>query len=300
MLPPAAEATEVQAVPWTIPAAQIVDRPRFAYRGTMLDVARHFFSVDDVLRHIDLISLYKVNVLHLHLVDDQGWRLTVPGWPLLTEVSGPSDIDGGPGGSYSPAEYARIVDYAAERFVEVVPEIDGPGHATAALVAYPQLSCDGEAPPPFHHGGISEVSLCASADTTYDFLGDVFDVLASEPGRYLHVGGDEAFGTPHEDFVQFVSRVAGLVIDRGRMPVMWHEAAQATLPPGSVVQYWGVGQDEATELARRAIGPGGTSRPVAGEPRLSRHEVHRRHAVRADVGGSRPGERVRTPGSRRR
>ena len=157
----------MQPGPWTVAGAEISDRPRFEYRGTMLDVARHFFAVDDVLRYIDLISLYKVNVLHLHLTDDQGWRLTVPGWPRLTEVGGPSDIDGGPGGFYSPADYARIVEYAAERFIEVVPEIDGPGHASAALIAYPELSCDGVAPPPFHHGGISEVSLCASADSTY-------------------------------------------------------------------------------------------------------------------------------------
>ena len=101
MLPHAVEATDVQPGPWTVAGAEISDRPRFEYRGTMLDVARHFFDVDDVLRYIDLISLYKVNVLHLHLTDDQGWRLTVPGWPRLTEVGGPSDIDGGPGGFYS-------------------------------------------------------------------------------------------------------------------------------------------------------------------------------------------------------
>ena len=256
LLPAAAEATAVQPGPWKIDGADITDRPRFEYRGTMLDVARHFFGVDDVLRHIDLISLYKVNVLHLHLTDDQGWRLTVPGWPLLTEVGGAGDIDGGPGGYFTAEDYARIVAYAAERFIEVVPEIDGPGHASAALISYPELNCDGMAPPPFHHGGISEVTLCASADSTYDFLGDVFDALAAEPGRYIHIGGDEAIGTPHDDFMEFVPRAAGLVVERGRTPVMWHEAAQATLPAGSVVQYWGVGQDEATELARRAAAQG--------------------------------------------
>ena len=256
LLPAAAEATAVQPGPWKIDGADITDRPRFEYRGTMLDVARHFFGVDDVLRHIDLISLYKVNVLHLHLTDDQGWRLTVPGWPLLTEIGGAGDIDGGPGGYFTAEDYARIVAYAAERFIEVVPEIDGPGHASAALISYPELNCDGMAPPPFHHGGISEVTLCASADSTYDFLGDVFDALAAEPGRYVHIGGDEAIGTPHDDFMEFVPRAAGLVVERGRTPVMWHEAAQATLPAGSVVQYWGVGQDEATELARRAAAQG--------------------------------------------
>ncbi|HET9665750.1 MAG TPA: beta-N-acetylhexosaminidase [Desertimonas sp.] len=256
MLPVAAEAGTVSPGPWTVTGAEIDDRPRFEYRGTMLDVARHFFGVDDVLRHIDLISLYKVNVLHLHLTDDQGWRLTVSDWPRLTEVGGESDIEGRDGGYYTAADYARIVDYAAEHFIEVVPEIDGPGHASAALIAYPQLSCDGVAPPPYHHGGISEVSLCAGSDSTYGFLGDVFDALAVEPGRYLHIGGDEAAGTPHDDYLQFVPRAAALVVERGRKPVMWHEAAQAALPPGSVVQYWGVGQDEATELARQAVAQG--------------------------------------------
>ena len=256
MLPAAAEATDVQPGPWQITGADINDRPRFEHRGTMLDVARHFFGVDDVLHHIDLISLYKVNVLHLHLTDDQGWRPTVPGWPRLTEVGGSSDIDAGAGGYYTAEDYARIVAYAAERFIEVVPEIDGPGHASAALISYPELNCDGTAPPPFHHGGISEVTLCASADSTYSFLGDVFDALAAEPGRFIHIGGDEAIGTPHDDFLQFVPRAAGLVVDRGRTPVMWHEAAQAALPPGSVVQYWGIGQEEATDLARRAVEQG--------------------------------------------
>ena len=256
LLPAAAEATAVQPGPWNVAGIEINDRPRFEHRGTMLDVARHFFGVDDVLRYIDLISLYKVNVLHLHLTDDQGWRLTVPGWPRLTEVGGAGDIDGGPGGFFTADDYARIVAYAAERFIDVVPEIDGPGHASAALISYPELSCDGTAPPPFHHAGISEVSLCASADSTYQFLGDVFDALAVEPGRFIHIGGDEAFGTSHDDFLAFVPRAAALVVERGRFPVMWHEGAQATLPAGSVVQYWGTGQPEATELARRAVGQG--------------------------------------------
>jgi hexosaminidase len=256
LLPAAAEADDVQPGPWVVGGVEVADAPRFEYRGTMLDVARHFFAVDDVLRYLDLLALYKVNALHLHLTDDQGWRLTVPGWPRLTEVGGASDIDGGPGGFYSPADYARIVTYAAERFIEVVPEIDGPGHTTAALRSYPELGSDGVAPPPFQHGGISEVSVSATADATYGFLGDVFDVLAGHPGRYIHVGGDEAIGTPREDFIAFVSRTAQLVADRGRTPVVWHEAAQATLPAGSVVQYWGTGQEEATDLAQRAVAQG--------------------------------------------
>ena len=292
MLPAAAEATDVQPGPWRITGADINDRPRFEHRGTMLDVARHFFGVDDVLHHIDLISLYKVNVLHLHLTDDQGWRLTVPGWPLLTEVGGSSDIDAGAGGHYTAEDYARIVAYAAEHFIEVVPEIDGPGHASAALISYPELNCDGTAPPPFHHGGISEVTLCASADSTYDFLGDVFDALAAEPGRFIHIGGDEAIGTPHDDFMQFVPRAAGLVVERGRTPVMWHEAAQAALPPGSVVQYWGVGQDEATGLARRAVDQGARLILSPGNHAYLDMKYDDGDTSRSGVGGPRTRQRV--------
>ena len=198
MLPAAAETTDVQPGPWRITGAEINDRPRFESPGTMLDVARHFFGVDDVLHHIDLISLYKVNVLHLHLADDQGWRLTVPGWPRLTEVGGSSDIDGGAGGYYTAEDYARIVGYAAERFIEVVPEIDGPGHASAALISYPELNCDGTAPPPFHHGGISEVTLCVRRTRPTTSSATCSRVLAAEPGRFIHIGGDEAIGTPHD------------------------------------------------------------------------------------------------------
>lgn len=257
LLPADVEATTVRRRAWTVPAVDVRDQPRFAHRGTMLDVARHFFPVDEVLRYLEVIALFKVNVLHLHLTDDQGWRLHVPRWSRLTEVGGPSDIDGGAGGWYSPEDLARIVAHAAQRFIEIVPEIDGPGHATAALRAYPHLGGVGTPPPPFHQGGISEASLRASADATYDFLGDVVDVLAAHPGRFVHLGGDEAIGTPHDDFLTFVPRAAQLVVERGRRPMVWHEAAQAALPPGTVVQYWGTtGQTEAVELAHAAVAQG--------------------------------------------
>ncbi len=256
MLPAAAEATAVQPGPWTVQGADISDGPRFAYRGTMLDVARHFCPVESVLRYIDLIALYKVNRLHLHLTDDQGWRLPVPARPLLTEVGGTCDVEGGPGGSYTTEDYARIVAYAAGRFIEVVPEIDSPGHSTAALRAYPELSCDGVAPPLYDHTGISEVSMCAGKESTYDILGDVYDAAASVAGGLIHIGGDEAIGVAHDDFLTFVRRAATLVIERGRRVMAWHEAAAAGLPAGSVVQYWGVGQAEAVELARRAVADG--------------------------------------------
>ena len=126
----------------------IEDSPRYPWRGVMLDVARHFFGVDDVLRFIDLAALYKLNVVHLHLTDDQGWRIEIPSWPLLTSVGGETQVGGGAGGFFTQADYARIVEHAAAQQVTIVPEIDVPGHVNAALRAYPEL-WGRDAPEPF-------------------------------------------------------------------------------------------------------------------------------------------------------
>src|SRR5436190_23255738 len=126
------------------PAVRVSDRPRFAWRGAMLDVARHFFSVDDVKRYIDLIALYKFNRLHLHLADDQGWRIEITSRPNLTAKGAVTEVGGGPGGFYTHAQYRDIVAYASDRFITVVPEIDMPGHTNAALASYAELSCDGK------------------------------------------------------------------------------------------------------------------------------------------------------------
>ena len=131
----------------------ITDHPRFAYRGVMLDVARHFYSVADVKAYIDAAALYKVNAFHLHLSDDQGWRFTVPGWPRLATVGGATQVGGGPGGYYTAAQLKEIVDYAASRYMTVVPEIDMPGHVGAAVYAYPSLACDGR-----RHGPVTTAS----------------------------------------------------------------------------------------------------------------------------------------------
>jgi hexosaminidase len=126
----------------------IADAPRFGHRGVMLDVSRHFFGVEDVKRYIDLAALYKLNVLHLHLTDDQGWRLESEKWPRLTEAGATTQVGGGPGGFYTKADYREIVRYAGERFITVIPELDVPGHTNAALLAYPELGPDGATPPP--------------------------------------------------------------------------------------------------------------------------------------------------------
>ena len=120
--------------------------PRFAWRGSMLDVARHFFTVDEVKQHIDFLALYKFNTLHLHLADDQGWRIQIASWPKLTRVGGSSEVGGGSGGFYTKADYAEIVQYAAARYITIVPEIDMPGHTNAAIAAYPKLGCSRATP----------------------------------------------------------------------------------------------------------------------------------------------------------
>ena len=143
-----------KARPFTVAAGRVVDRPRFEWRGAMLDVARHFFPLEEVKRYIDLLTLYKINRLHLHLSDDQGWRIEIGLWPNLTRHGGSTSVGGGPGGYYTQRDYAELVKYANDRFVTVVPEIDMPGHTNAALSSYPELNCDGIAPPAVHrHSG---------------------------------------------------------------------------------------------------------------------------------------------------
>jgi hexosaminidase len=225
----------------TLPGGRIEDEPRFAYRGVMLDLARHFFTADEVKVYIDAIVPFKINHLHLHLTDDQGWRLEIDGWPRLTEVSaGPgTGVDGAGPGFLTAAEYADLVAYAAQRFVTIVPEIDMPGHVNAAQVAYPELTCDGQAPHPRTDAEVGYSSLCAGKEQTYAFVDDVVRVVAGlTPGPYLHIGGDEAFSTPPEDYRTFLNRVLPLVGKYGKRAIGWHEMAAVDLPPSAVPQYW--------------------------------------------------------------
>ena len=129
----------------SLPGGVIIDEPTYGYRGAMLDVARHFFSVSDVKRYIDLLSIYKINFLHFHLSDDQGWRIEIKSWPRLTEIGGQTQVGGGEGGFYTQDDFKEIVQYASERFITIVPEIDLPGHTNAALASYAELNCNGKA-----------------------------------------------------------------------------------------------------------------------------------------------------------
>src|SRR5262249_8704198 len=181
-----------QPRPFTVPAVHILDRPRYPWRGAMLDVARHFFGVEDVKRYIDLLALNKMNRLHLHLADDQGWRIEITKRPELTATGGSTQVGGGPGGFYTQAQFAEIVSYAADRFITIVPESDMPGHTNAALASVAELNCSGQSPQPFTGTDVGFSSLCVEKESTYRFIDDIVSEIAGmTPGPYFHVGGDE-------------------------------------------------------------------------------------------------------------
>ena len=259
LLPAKVESASARPGPWRVPGVSIGDRPRFPWRGAHLDVSRHFFSVAEVKRYIDLISQYKVNVLHLHLSDDQGWRIVIDSWPRLATYGGSTEVGGGPGGYYTKRDYRALVRYAAARHMTVVPEIDTPGHTNAALASYAQLNCDGKATPLYTGAEVGFSSLCVGKEVTYEFLDDVIRELAAiTRGRYVHMGGDEAHETTEADYLRFMDRLQPIVRRHGKRMMGWEEIAQAPLLPGTIAQHWGTatGSEEGTENARRAAAQG--------------------------------------------
>jgi hexosaminidase len=272
LLPAWAESPRPVAADWRVPAVRIEDAPRFAYRGIMLDVARSFQDVSEVKRHIDALSRLKMSVLHLHLADDQGWRIEItndgraPGDPIdytaLTRVSGKTAMSQqghkselGRTGYYTQDQYREIVRYARERHVTVVPEVDVPGHTNAALHAIPQLNTDRSLPArdPLSGvvgwngtGAVGYSALDERLDLTYTFVSHVFRQLAElTGGPYVHIGGDESHAMGHERFVDFVTRAVPAVQAATGVGTMgWTEYAEAGLSQGpgywdgSVVQYW--------------------------------------------------------------
>ncbi|MEU4768646.1 family 20 glycosylhydrolase [Actinosynnema sp. NPDC023794] len=240
LLPAEVESRTTQAGPWTVPGATITDYPRFAHRGAMLDVARHFHPVAAVKRYLDQLALYKVNYFHLHLTDDQGWRIVVDSWPRLATHGGSTQVGGGPGGYYTKAQYQEIVAYAAARHITVVPEVDLPGHTNAALASYAELNCNGVAPALRTDIAVGYSSLCVSKEITYTFVEDVIrEIAALTPGPYFHIGGDEANATTDQEYQAFMSRVLPLVGKYGKKPMGWHEFVKTTADTGAVAQYWG-------------------------------------------------------------
>ncbi len=225
--------------PWTLPRLTITDTPRFPWRGYMLDVARHFFGVDEVKRIIDQLALHKLNRLHLHLTDDQGWRIEILSWPALTTVGGSTEVGGGPGGFYTQQEYAELVAYAAARHVTVVPELDMPGHCNAALASYGELNPDGQPTELYTGTSVGFSSLQVGDPVTETFVRDVLgEVAALTPGAWLHVGGDETAATSEEDYASFLHWVQGVVHELGKTMIGWDEVGQVALGAPLVVQHW--------------------------------------------------------------
>jgi len=239
LFPGKVEMASKQDGPWEIPAGTIRDYPEYSYRGVMLDVARHFFQIDDVKQYIDLMAAYKMNVMHLHLADDQGWRIEIKKWPKLTEIGGTTQVGGGKGGFYTQEQYADIVKYAAERYITVIPEIDMPGHTNAALASYPELNCNGIATELYTGTKVGFSTICTSKEVTYQFIKDVFTELAAiTPGPYLHIGGDESHVTKIEDYIPFVNRVQDIVSGIGKQVIGWDEIALSTLKTNTFVHFW--------------------------------------------------------------
>ena len=224
---------------WSVPAVEIADAPRFEWRGAMLDVARHFFTVDEVKQYIDILALYKFNVFHIHLSDDQGWRIEITSRPKLAQEGSVTEVGGGPGGYYTQAQYRELVAYAAERFITVVPEIDMPAHTNAALVAYPELSCS-KRPTALYTGiDVGWSAFCPDRDDVFALIDDIVrEIAGMTPGPYFHIGGDEVEVLNHEQYERFVQRAQDVAAKYGKISVGWEEIGRTTLRPGTLVQNW--------------------------------------------------------------
>ena len=224
---------------WPIPKGKIIDRPNFEYRGAMLDVARHFFSVEDVKKYIDLLAYYKINALHLHLTDDQGWRIEIKSWPKLTTIGGSTEVGGESGGFYTQEDYKEIVSYANEHHMMIIPEVDMPGHTNAASVSYPILNGNGKTPKLYEGTHVGFSTFDTRKDTVYAFIDDVVrEISAMSPSPYFHIGGDESDVTKHNDYVYFVERVEKIVRKYNKRMIGWDEVGQANLDSSSISQFW--------------------------------------------------------------
>jgi hexosaminidase len=239
LLPASIESASKQKGPWEIATGTITDYPTYAYRGVMLDVARHFFGVKDVERLMDYLACYKFNVLHLHLSDDQGWRIEIKSWPELAKHGGSSQVGGGEGGYYTQKQYSELVQYAKDRYIIIVPEIDMPGHTNAALASYAELNCNGKATELYTGTEVGFSSLCTTKEITYKFIDDVVRELAAiTPGPYIHIGGDESHSTKREDYIPFIDKVQDIVISHGKNVEGWDDIAISSLKPNVVAQHW--------------------------------------------------------------
>ncbi len=256
----------------SVPGCFIEDHPRFSYRGMHLDVCRHFFSVESILKWIDVLALYKINTFHWHLTDDQGWRIEIKAFPKLQTISAyrnetlighkkelPHVFDGKRyGGFYTQEEVTRVVHYAAARHISIIPEIEMPGHAMAALAAYPNLGCTGGPYQTATFWGIFSDVYCAGNDSTFLFLQTVLDeVLTLFPSHYIHIGGDECpkqrwqacpkcrrrmadekLTSENELQSYFIKRMEKYLNSKGRQIIGWDEILEGGLSPGATVMSW--------------------------------------------------------------
>lgn len=233
-------------------SVEVLDAPRYAWRGLSLDVVRTFFSVAEVQRVIDQVARFKCNVLHLHLTDNEGWRLQIDSWPKLTEIGAAGASGDRPGGWYTQDDYREIVRYAADRFVTVVPEIDLPGHCAAVFASYPELAAGTESSAAA--SAIPGAWMDPDVTATIGFVRDVLsEVAALTPGAYLHLGADEAFGMDHDKYVRFVDATRGIVSELGKKSVGWQESARATVGADDVVQYWIDGEVSLDKLSEMGV-----------------------------------------------
>ena len=239
LIPEISNDTLTEQPMWLIPSGKIIDEPLFEYRGAMLDVARHFFTVDEVKKYIDLLAYYKYNKFHMHLTDDQGWRIEIKSWPKLTEIGGQSEVGGGPGGFYTQEEFKDLVNYAAERHMDIIPEVDMPGHTNAASFSYPILNGNGKKLEYYTGTRVGFSTFDARKDTVYSFLDDVIREISSiSPSPYFHIGGDESHVTKKNDYIHFVEKVEKIVNKHGKTMVGWEEIVQGDLDSTSIVQFW--------------------------------------------------------------
>ncbi|MDB2606381.1 beta-N-acetylhexosaminidase [Zobellia sp.] len=224
---------------WNVPTGKITDHPVFEFRGSMLDVARHFFNVEDVKKYIDVLAYYKYNVLHLHLTDDQGWRIEIKSWPKLTETGSSTEVGGKAGGFYTQEEYKDIINYAAEHHILIIPEVDMPGHTNAASVSYPFLNGNGKKLKLYTGTQVGFSTFDTHKDTTYAFIDDVVrEISEITPGPYFHIGGDESHVTKKKDYIYFVEKVEKIVQKHGKRMIGWDEIATSDIDSTSISQFW--------------------------------------------------------------
>jgi hexosaminidase len=243
MLPPDIEKVKVTTAV-TLPVVTISDKPRFGYRGSMLDPARRFLTIDIIKSHIDRMSLFKMNRLHLHLSDDQGWRLEIKSYPLLTSKGATTQVNqsGGTNWFYSQVQMADIIKYAKLRGVEIVPEFDMPGHVQAALASYPTLARAGANTDLYTGINTGFSSLNCGSAAVNSFVSSLYtEVAALFPGNIIHVGGDEAQSTVPADYNTFIKMAEGVINSKGKVMMGWEEILKAGLAASSLPQAWNIG-----------------------------------------------------------